>query len=54
MTGGAHLVPELDSIELVGRLQQLRPEGGGDELSVTRQLHDHVCHGQESHKLHEE
>lgn len=37
-----HLVSELDAVELVGGLEQLRPEGGGDELGVARQLHDHV------------
>lgn len=37
-----HLVPELDSVELVCRLEQLRSEGGGDELSVARQLNNHV------------
>lgn len=43
-----HLVSEFDTIELVGGLQQLRPEGGGDELGVARQLHNHVCNEQES------
>ena len=40
--GISHLVPELDTIELVCRLQQLRSEGGGDELGVAGQRHDHV------------
>lgn len=37
-----HLVSEFDTVELVSRLEQLRPEGGGDELGVACQLHDHV------------
>lgn len=40
-----HLVSEFDTIELISGLQQLRPEGGRDELGVARQLHDHVCKG---------
>lgn len=42
-----HLVSEFDTIELVSGLQQLRPEGGGDELGVARQLHNHVCRNKE-------
>lgn len=38
----AHLVSEFDTVELVGGLEQLGPEGGGDELGVACQLHDHV------------
>ena len=38
-----NLVPELDTIELVGMLQQLWSEGCGDELSILTQLVDHVC-----------
>lgn len=41
-----HLVSEFDAVELVGRLEQLGPEGGGDELGVTGQLHDHVWNTQ--------
>lgn len=41
----SHLVSEFDTVELVGRLEKLRPEGGGDELSVACQLHNHVCEG---------
>lgn len=37
-----HLVSEFDSVELVSGLEQLGPEGGGDELGVAGQLHDHV------------
>lgn len=37
-----HLVSELDSVELVSGLQQLWSEGGGDELGVACQLHNHV------------
>lgn len=37
-----HLVPELDAVELVRVLEQLRPEGGRDELRRRRQLVDHV------------
>ena len=37
-----HLVSEFDAVELVSGLEQLRPEGGGDELGVACQLHDHV------------
>lgn len=37
-----HLVSEFDTVELVRGLQQLRPEGGGDELGVACELHDHV------------
>lgn len=37
-----HLVPELDAVELVRVLQQLRPERGRDELRRVRQLVDHV------------
>lgn len=46
----SHLVPELDAVELVGRLEQLRPEGGGDELGVASQLHDHVWTNQENER----
>lgn len=38
-----YLVSEFDTVELVSGLQQLRPEGGRDELGVARQLHNHVC-----------
>lgn len=37
-----HLVSEFDTVELVRGLEQLGPEGGGDELGVACQLHDHV------------
>ena len=37
-----HLVSEFDTVELVSRLEQLRPEGGGDELGMACQLDDHV------------
>ena len=39
-----HFVPELDAVELVGVLEQLGPEGGGDELRAPRQLVDDVRH----------
>lgn len=39
---GPHLVSEFDTIKLVSRLQQLRPEGGGDELGMSCQLNNHV------------
>lgn len=41
-----HLVSEFDAIELVSWFEQLWPEGGGDELGVACQLHDHVWNGQ--------
>lgn len=37
-----HLVSEFDAVELVGGFEQLGPEGGGDELGVACQLHNHV------------
>lgn len=40
-----HLVPELDSVELVRVLQQLGPERGGDELRRRGELVDHVGDG---------
>ena len=39
-----HLVPELHSVELAGVLEELGPEGGGDELGAVGQLVDHVGH----------
>ena len=38
-----NLISELDTIELVGMLQQFWSEGCGDELSLLTQLMDHVC-----------
>lgn len=37
-----HLVSEFDTVELVSRFEQFRPEGGGDELGMACQLDDHV------------
>ena len=40
-----HLVPELDTVELAGVLEELGPEGRRDELGAVGELVDHVRHG---------
>lgn len=37
-----HLVAETDAVEFVRVLEQLRPEGGGDELRLRAELVDHI------------
>ena len=39
----AHFVLESHAVELVSTLQQLRAEGGGDELSILSKTVDHGC-----------
>lgn len=41
--GSAYLVTKLDAVKFVGVNQQLRSEGGGDELCVFGKFVDHVC-----------